>query len=154
VLTAAVMTGRTVIALVTGSTFLYFLQPVISDGVVGTTFLLSLATARPVVARLAGDFYPMDQEIAMRPRIRRLFWHLTMMWALLCLAKATLTFWLLQSTSLETLVTVKSISVPTINGLAAAVTIAAAVGVARKEGLLGPDTDDRMGTAGPLPVGV
>jgi hypothetical protein len=96
----------------------------------------------------------MDQEIAMRPRIRRLFWHLTMMWALLCLAKATMTFWLLQSTSLETLVTVKSISVPTINGLAAAVTIAAAVVVARKEGLLGPAADDRMSTAVPLPVGV
>ena len=140
VLTAIVMTGRTVITLLTGSTFLYFLQPVISDGVVGTTFLLSLATARPVVARLAGDFYPMDHELSMRPRVRRLFWHLTMLWALMCLAKATMTMWLLQSTSLETLVMVKSISVPTINGLAAAATIAAAVVVARKEGLLGPST--------------
>jgi hypothetical protein len=137
VLTAIVMTGRTIIALATGSTFLYFLQPVISDGVVGTTFLVSLATARPVVARLAGDFYPMDHELSMRPRVRRLFWHLTMLWALLCLAKATMTMWLLQSTSLHTLVVVKSISVPTINTLAAAATIVAAVMVARKEGLLG-----------------
>ena len=32
ILTAIVMTGRTVIALVTDSTFLYFLQPIISDG--------------------------------------------------------------------------------------------------------------------------
>ena len=137
VLTAVLMTGRTVITLMTGSTFFYFLQPVISDGVVGTTFLLSLATARPVVARLAGDFYPMDHELSMRPRVRRLFWHLTMLWALLCLAKATMTMWLLQSASLETLVTVKTISVPTINTLAALATIAAAVMVARKEGLLG-----------------
>lgn len=137
VLTAIVMTGRTIIAFATGSTFLYFLQPVISDGVVGTTFLVSLATARPVVARLAGDFYPMDHELSMRPRVRRLFWHLTMLWAVLCLAKATMTMWLLQSTSLHTLVVVKSISVPTINTLAAAATIVAAVMVARKEGLLG-----------------
>jgi hypothetical protein len=137
VLTAIVMTGRTIITFATGSTFLYFLQPVISDGVVGTTFLLSLATARPVVARLAGDFYPMNHELSMRPRVRRLFWHLTMLWALLCLAKAAMTMWLLQSASLETLVTVKSISVPTINTLAAAATIMAAVMVARKEGLLG-----------------
>jgi hypothetical protein len=136
VLTAVILTGRTVISLVTGSTFLYFLQPVISDGLVGTTFLLSLATARPVVARLAGDFYPMDHEVAMRPRVRRLFWHLTMLWALLCLGKATMTMWLLQSTSLDTLVLVKSISVPTINTLAAIATITAAVVVARKEGLL------------------
>jgi hypothetical protein len=136
VLTAVILTGRTVISLVTGSTFLYFLQPVISDGLVGTAFLLSLATARPVVARLAGDFYPMDHEVAMRPRVRRLFWHLTMLWALLCLGKATMTMWLLQSTSLDTLVLVKSISVPTINTLAAIATISAAVVVARKEGLL------------------
>lgn len=138
VLTAILMTGRTVIALATGSTFLYFLQPVISDGVVGTAFLLSLATARPLVARLAGDFYPMDRELSMRPRVRRLFWHLTMLWALLCLAKAAMTMWLLQSASLQTLVTVKSISVPTINTLAALATITAAVLVARKEGLLDP----------------
>jgi hypothetical protein len=138
VLTAIVMTGRTALALVTGSTFLYFLQPVITDGLVGTMFLLSLATARPVVARLAGDFYPMDEDVAMRPRVRRLFWHLTMVWALLCLGKATMTMWLLQSTSLSTLVMVKSISVPTINTLAALATITAAVAVARKEGLLAP----------------
>jgi len=138
VLTAMVMTGRTLIALATGSTFLYFLQPVITDGVVGTTFLLSLATARPVVARLAGDFYPMDHEVSMRPRVQRLFRRLTVMWAVLCLAKATMTLWLLQTTSLDTFVTIKTISVPTINSLAAAATIAAAVAVARQEGLLAP----------------
>jgi hypothetical protein len=143
VLTAILLTGRTVITFATGSTFLYFLQPVISDGVVGTTFLLSLVTARPVVARLAGDFYPMDHEVAMRPRVRRLFWHLTMLWALLCLGKATMTMWLLQSASLDTLVLVKTISVPTINILAALATITAAVAVARKEGLLAPRHPDR-----------
>ena len=88
VLTAIVLTGRTVIALVADSTFLYFLQPIITDGVVAATFLLSLATARPMVARLAGDFYPMDAELSLRPRMRRLFWHLTAMWAVVCLAKA------------------------------------------------------------------
>jgi hypothetical protein len=144
VLTAIVMTGRTVITFATGSTFFYFLQPVISDGVVGTTFLLSLATTRPVVARLAGDFYPMDHQLSMRPRVRRLFWHLTMLWALLCLGKATMTFWLLQSTSLDTVVLVKSISVPTINTLAIGATITAAVIVARKEGLLGPGSTERL----------
>jgi hypothetical protein len=138
VITALLMTARTVLALATGSTFLYFLQPVFADAAVGATFLLSLFTARPLVARLAGDFYPMDEELSTRPRVRRLFWHLTLVWALLCLAKGTMTLWLLQSTSLHTFVVVKSISVPTINTLAAASTILAAVLVARKEGLLGP----------------
>ena len=137
-LTAVVMTGRTTIALVADSTFLYFLQPIISDGVVAATFLLSLATARPMVARLAGDFYPMDRELSLRPRIQRLFWHLTVMWALLCAGKAGMTLWLLSSQSLESFVLVKSVLVLALNALAVAATIAAAVVVARKEGLLGP----------------
>jgi hypothetical protein len=138
ILTAVVMTGRTLIALLTDSTFLYFLQPIISDGVISVMFLLSLATARPMVARLAGDFYPMDHELSVRPRIRRLFWQLTLMWAALCLGKALMTLWLLQSQSLDTFVLVKSVSVLSINAAAVAVTIGAAVLVARKEGLLAP----------------
>jgi intracellular septation protein A len=138
ILTAVVMTGRTIIALATDSTFLYFLQPIISDGALGALFLLSLVTARPMVARLAGDFYPMDHELSVRPRIRQLFWRLTLMWAALCIGKALMTLWLLMSTSLDTFVLVKSVSVLSINALAVAITIGAAVLVARKEGLIGP----------------
>jgi len=138
-LTALLLTARTVLALVADSTYLYFLQPIISDGVVATAFLLSLASARPMVARLAGDFYPMDTELHLRPRIQRLFRNLTILWAALCLGKAALTLWLLESTSLETFVLVKSISALSINMLAAGATIGLAVLVARKEGLLGPN---------------
>ena len=137
ILTTLVITGRTVIALLADSTFLYFLQPIITDTVVGVTFLLSLASARPMVARLAGDFYPMDHELHLRPRIQRLFKGLTVMWATLCLGKAVTMLWLLESASLETFVTVQTISVPSLNALAAAATLGAAVLVARKEGLLG-----------------
>jgi hypothetical protein len=138
VLTAVILTGRTAIALVADSTFFYFLQPIITDGIVAATFLLSLASARPMVARLAGDFYPMDAELSLRPGIRRLFWRLTAMWALICLAKATAMFWALNALSLETFVWVKSISMPASNLLAVVVTVCAAVLVGRREGLLGP----------------
>ena len=138
ILTAVVLTGRTAIALAANSTFLYFLQPVISDVVVGTAFLLSLASARPMVARLAGDFYPMDHELSLRPRIQRLFRNLTIMWATLCIAKAVFVLWLLHSQSLETFVLVQGVSVVTFNILATAVTIAAAMLVAKKECLLAP----------------
>ncbi len=137
VLTAIVLTGKTVVALVAQSTFFYFLQPIITDGVVAATFLLSLASARPMVARLAGDFYPMDAELSLRPRMRRLFWHLTAMWAIVCLAKAVAMFWALNSLSLDTFVLVKSIAMPATNLLAVVLTISAAVLVARKEGLIG-----------------
>jgi hypothetical protein len=147
IITALLMTGRTVVALVADSTWLYFLQPIISDGVVGTAFLLSLASARPMVARLAGDFYPMDHELALRPRIRRLFFHLTLLWATIAVAKAAAMLWLLESQSLQTFVLVKSISILSVNILAAVATIAAAALVARKEGLLGP-----VRTAVPAPA--
>ncbi len=137
VLTAIILTGKTVVVLVSQSTFFYFLQPIITDGVVAATFLLSLATARPIVARLAGDFYPMDDELSMRPRLRRLFWHLTAMWAVVCLAKAVAMFWALNSLSLDTFVLVKSIAMPASNLLAVCLTVSAAVLVGRKEGLLG-----------------
>jgi uncharacterized membrane protein len=136
VLTVGIMTVRTVIALATGDTFLYFFQPVVSDGVIAAGFLLSLATARPVVARLAADFYPMDPDVATRPRVRRLFWHLTLMWALVCLVKGAVSFWLLQSQSLVNFVLIKNISLISMTILAVAATVGASVLVARKEGLL------------------
>lgn len=136
VLTSAVMTGRTLIALLTDSTFVYFLQPIITDGLIATVFLLSLTTPRPLVARLAGDFYPMDEELALRPRVQRLFRHLTLLWGLLCAGKATMTLWLLLSQSLETFVLVKSVAILGINTAAGAATIGLAVLVGRREGLL------------------
>lgn len=137
ILAAILLTGRTALSAVADSTWLYFLQPVISDGFVAALFLLSLASTRPMVARLAGDFYPMDQELASRPRVRRLLWHLTFLWALLGFTKAGMTLWLLQSQSLETFVLVKSLAMLAINVAAAFATIGLAALVARKEGLMG-----------------
>jgi intracellular septation protein A len=138
VLTALVMTGRTGVALLTDSTFLYFLQPIITDGLIGTTFVLSLTTTRPMVSRLAGDFCPLDEEQRSRPRVRRLFQHLTLLWGLLCLGKATLTLWLLESQSMQTFLLVKSVSVLSLNAMAIGLTLGAAVVVARREGFLAP----------------
>lgn len=138
ILAALLLTGRTVLSVVADSPWLYFLQPIITDGVVGLFFLLSLASARPMVARLAGDFYPMDHELAARPRIRRLFRNLTIMWAVLGLAKAATMLWVLQSQTLGTFVLVKSVSMLTVNVVAAFATIALAAFVARQEGLMGP----------------
>ena len=138
ILTALLLTGRTALSVVADSPWLYFLQPIISDGVVAVLFLLSLASARPMVERLAGDFYPMGHELAARPRVRRLLRNLTIMWGVLGLAKATAMLWLLQSQTLGTFVLVKSISMLAINVLAAFATIGLAAIVARKEGLLGP----------------
>jgi hypothetical protein len=135
-LTMAVLTARTAFAFASGDTFVYFLQPAVTDVLVATVFFGSLATARPVVARLAADFYPMSADVAKRPRVQRLFWHLTLLWALVCLGKASVTVSLLLSQSVMTFVVVKSICLLAMTVLAVTGTVLAAVAVARKEGLL------------------
>jgi intracellular septation protein A len=131
-----VMTIRSAVALATGDTFLYFFQPVIIDCVIAVGFLLSLVTARPVVARLAADFYPMDRDIACRPRIQRLLWNLTLMWGLVCIVKGGISLWLLESQSVVTFVLVKNIVIISMTVACVIVTVTTSAHVARKEGLL------------------
>lgn len=130
------LTARTALTFASGNTFVYFVQPVINNAVIASVSLLSLATARPVVARMAADFYPMSDELALRPRVQRLFWNLTLMWALVCLAKAVVTLWLLESQTTADFVMVKSIVLLVLTVVAVALTVTASVRVARHEGLL------------------
>ena len=136
VLTVVGLTAKTAMTFASGDTYLYFIQPAISNVVIASVALLSLATARPFVARLAADFYPMTDDLAKRPRLQRLFWHLTLLWAMVCLAKAVITVWLYESQSLTTFVMMKSAVFLAMTVVAAAVTIVAAVRVARREGLM------------------
>jgi hypothetical protein len=148
-LTAAGLTLRTAVAFASGDAYLYLLQPVINNAIVAVLFLASLATARPVVARLAADFYPMNADVANRARVQHLFWNLTLLWAMVCLAKAVVTLWLLQSQSVETFVAVKSVLFLAITIAATAATLSSAVWVARKEGLLRPKpVEDLPGVRG------
>ena len=135
VLTSTVLTIRTIFTLSTGNTYVYFLQPVVSDAIVALVFLASLAAARPLVARLAADFYPMSADLAAHPRIRRLFSRLTLMWGGVCLLKAAVGFWLLESLSVPTFVLVKSSAMIGMTVAAVAVTIAASLVVLRHESL-------------------
>jgi uncharacterized membrane protein len=138
VLALGIMTVKTGFTLVTGNTFVYFVQPVFVDAVVATVFVASLWTARPIVARIAPDFYPVDAALAARPRIRRLFRDLTLLWALVIAIKGTVTLWLLLSLSTVNFVLVKSSAIIALTVLAVAATIALSAVVGRREGLLRP----------------
>jgi hypothetical protein len=130
------LTGKTVLAFATGSTTLYFMQPAVIDALVAAAFLVSLTTARPAVARLATEFYPMTKDVATRPGVEALFIRLTLLWAGLCAAKAAVAFWLLFSLTPAGFVTAKTVYAPSTAAFGAAVTIFLAVRVARREGLL------------------
>jgi len=138
VLTLGIMTIRTAFTLVTGNTFVYFVQPVFADAGVAALFLASLWSAQPIVARLAPDFYPMEPGLAARPRVKRLFWRLTLLWGLVVLAKGTTTLVLLLSQSTANFVLIKSTAIIALTLLAAGATVAMSVAVGRQEGLLGP----------------
>ncbi len=135
-LTLLIMTLRTVFTLVTGNTFVYFIQPVFADAAVAAVFLGSLCTTRPLAARLAPDFYPMDEALAARPGMRRLFRRLTFMWGLIIIAKGSATLFLLVSLSMVDFVVVKSLTIIALTLAGIAVTVALAFIVGRREGLI------------------
>jgi hypothetical protein len=135
-LALGILITKTGFALATGNTFVYFVQPVFTDAAVAAVFLGSLWTGVPVVARLASDFYPVDAEIIDRPRVRRLFQRLTLLWGLVILVKGVVTLWLLGTLSTVDFVVVKSSAIITLTVLAAAVTVALSTIVGRQEGLL------------------
>jgi hypothetical protein len=144
-LTLGMLTLKTCITLVTGNTFIYFVQPVFVDATVATLFLASLWSTQPIVARLAPDFYPIDSALAARPGIRRLFRNLTLMWALVILVKGGVTLWLLESLSTVHFVLIKAGVIITLTLLAATTTVVWAVTVGRTEGLLRPaSAGDRL----------
>jgi len=135
-LTLGILTVRTAFTLVSGNTFVYFVQPVFADLAVAIIFLGSLWTTRPVIARLAPDFYPMSASVADRPEIRGLFRRLTLMWGVVILAKGGITLWLLVTLSTANFVLIKGGAIITLTLTAAVVTVVWAVVVARQQGLL------------------
>jgi intracellular septation protein A len=135
-LSLGILTVKTVITLATGNTFIYFVQPVFADAAVATIFLGSLWTARPVIARLAPDFYPMSAAVAARPEMCALFRRLTLMWGLVILVKAGITLWLLKALSTADFVLIKGGAITTLTMTAAVVTVVWSYAVARRQGLL------------------
>jgi intracellular septation protein A len=137
-LSLGILTVKTSFTLVTGNTFIYFVQPVFADFAVACIFLGSLWSARPVIARLAPDFYPMSAAVAARPEMQALFRKLTLMWGLVILIKGGITLWLLESLSTANFVLIKGGAIITLTLTAAVVTVVWSVVVGRQQGLLRP----------------
>lgn len=135
-LTVGILTLKTAFTLATGNTFVYFAQPVLVDLTVAGIFLGSLWSARPAIARLAPEFYPMDAAIAARPEVHAHFRRLTLMWGLVVLVKGSITLWLLETLSTVNFVLIKGGVIITLTLSAAVVTLVWSVIVARREGLL------------------
>ena len=138
---------RTAIAVGSGSQFVYFAQPILGTVVTGGVFLASLATGRPLIGRLAHDFWPVTQEMHDNPRVRSLFRGLTVLWAGVNLATASVTFALLLWLPMPTFVALKQITGTGITVTAIAITIIWSHRIACSEGIV--SAPKRAGTLSP-----
>jgi uncharacterized membrane protein len=130
------LTVRTLIALVSGSTFAYFIQPIATTIVLAAVFGGSVLIGRPVVARFASDFCQFDSEIGGRPRVVRLFRGLTLLWAGVHVVTSVATFAMLVSLPTATYVLLKTIACLGITVAAIVLTVSCAIRTARTEDLV------------------
>jgi intracellular septation protein A len=120
-LTAALLSIRTVVMFLTGSSFIYFLQPVAGTVALATVIAASALAGRPILDRLAHEFCPFPAELSTHLREQRFFSRLSAVWAVTYLINAVGTIWLLRTMSVGGFVVLKSFVGPalTITAVAA-----------------------------------
>ncbi|MCU1376174.1 MAG: putative rane protein [Actinomycetia bacterium] len=126
---------RTVVATISDSSFVYFLQPVLTTVAMGGVFLGSVLIGRPLIASLAHEFWPITAEDAACPGVSRLFRNLTLLWAGVNLATAAATMTLLLVLPVAPFVVAKQLSGWIITGSAIYITVSSSLRMARREGL-------------------
>ena len=129
------LTVKTVVAVLSGSSFLYFFQPILANVAMAIAFLISIAVGRPLIGRLAHEFWEVTPDMAARPAVRRLFRRLTVLWAVANLTIATLTLALLLWLPLAAFVPIKQVSGLALTFGAVFMTISLSLRTARLEGL-------------------
>src|SRR3954470_24009144 len=124
VLGSLAMTVRTALAIASGSVLVYFLPQTLCTVAVGATFLFSVRTGKPLAHRLAADFCPLPDDVLNRPWMRQFFDRISILWAMVHMANAALTLWLLLSQPLATYVVAKTVASLLLSGSAIAVSVA------------------------------
>lgn len=130
------MSVRTLIGLVSGSTFAYFVQPIATTVVLAGVFAGSVMIGRPVIGRFASDFCQLAPEITDRPRVVRLFRDLTWLWAGVHIVTSAATFGMLISLPTATYVALKTVACLSITVGAIALTVSCSIRTARTENLV------------------
>jgi intracellular septation protein A len=95
ILTTGLLVARTVLGLVTGSVFLYFLQPTLQNFLIAFVLLASLPFGRPFLAKLADDFCAFPTAFTEHPRVQRFFRRVSLLWALVFVTNGAVTLFIL-----------------------------------------------------------
>jgi hypothetical protein len=118
---ALTLTGRTALALATGSAFLYFLQPTLGTALLAAAFAGSVLLGRPLALRLAADFVPLPATLLANARVRRFFLRISLLWSFVFLANTAISLWLLLNQSLVTFLWARALASLILTGGAIAV---------------------------------
>jgi intracellular septation protein A len=94
-LTTGLLIARTVLGLVTGSVFLYFLQPTLQNFLIAFVLIASVPFGRPFIAKLADDFCAFPTSFSEHPRVVQFFRRVSLLWALVFLTNGVTTLWIL-----------------------------------------------------------
>jgi hypothetical protein len=122
-LSALALTFRTALALATGSVFIYFLQPSLATALLGFAFLASMTADQPLVQRLARDFLPVSPDFFTNPFVRRFFMRISLLWAMVMLANAGVTTWMLFQLPVSIFVISKTVASVVMTGVAIAYSV-------------------------------
>jgi hypothetical protein len=98
-LTMGLLLLRTLLSLVTGSAFLYFIQPTGSMFVGSITLVCSALLGRPFTQRFTHDFCPLAPELLARPAVHRFFVRVSYLWAIAMFVNGAVVLWLLLTVS-------------------------------------------------------
>jgi intracellular septation protein A len=104
----ATFTVRTLLAVISHSTFIYFLQPTLGTAAIAGAFLLSVPLDRPLAGRLADDFCPLPADIRANAHVRQFFRQISLLWAFIGAVNVSVTLWLLFTQSIGTYVVAKT----------------------------------------------
>ena len=86
----------------------------------GFAFLLSMNTKQPLVQRLARDFLPVSPDFFANPFVRRFFMRISLLWAMVMLANAAVTTWMLLQLPVSLFVISKTAASVLLTGVAIA----------------------------------
>jgi hypothetical protein len=129
------ITVRTAVYLCSGSSFVYFVQPILRTAATAAVLAASVVIGRPLIARFASDFCPLSAEVQVRPAVVGLFRRLTFLWAGVNLAAAGASLTLLFTVPTAVFVGAATLAAWILTGTGVVFTVADAVRTARSEGL-------------------
>jgi uncharacterized membrane protein len=154
ILTTGLLVARTVLGLVTGSVFLYFLQPTLQNFLIAFVLLASLPFGRPFLAKLADDFCAFPTSFTEHPRVVRFFRRVSLLWALVFVTNGATTLYILARWTVGDFLMVSTAGSYTVVGIAIVISLVWFRRALRGEGIvlrLGPA---RAVAASPVPAPV